>query len=162
MKAKTDSCTNETKQTVTPDGPIEDEATARKKLDAVGYDPDNLTEETFMETMKRKRTGPDVKTPLIHFCWNEDGPLPVLLQGCLDDGTDTEGILLPAIHGIHYGELGAVQVAVRTRRRKGHPTYHTEDSPHASESCICICKKGSCPRPLADTQRRFLQQRGYW
>ena len=72
--AKTDSCscTNEPKQTVTPDGPIEDEATAREKLEAVDYDPDNLSEETFMKTMKRKRTGPDVKTPLIHFCWKGD------------------------------------------------------------------------------------------
>ena len=52
--AKTDSCTNETKQSVTPDGPIEDEPTARENIVAVGYDPDNVSEITFMKTMKRK------------------------------------------------------------------------------------------------------------
>ena len=68
MKAA-DSCTIEPKQTVTPEGPIEDEATAREKLEAAEYDPDNVSESTFMKTINRKRTGPDVKTPLIHFCW---------------------------------------------------------------------------------------------
>ena len=51
---------------------IEDEATAREKLEEAKYDPDNVSETTFMKTMKRKRTGPDIKTPLIHFCWTED------------------------------------------------------------------------------------------
>ena len=62
---------------------------------------------------------------------HEDGPLFVLLQGCLNDGTVTKGILFSIVHGVNGGELGAVQVAVRARRREGHPTYHTEESPHS-------------------------------
>ena len=47
----------------------EDEATAREKLEAVGCDLDNVSEEKIMKAVNRKR---DVKTPLIHFCWKGD------------------------------------------------------------------------------------------
>ena len=78
------SSTNETKQTVTPDGPIEDEATAREKFEAAYYDPDNVSEITFMKTMKRK-SGPDVidnMTPLIHFCSKGDMKMVRYLYYC--------------------------------------------------------------------------------